>query len=124
MQINVNFVCLFSYLFIYLSVYLSVCLSACLLLFHFHFAPTGGLFENGDEIVEMAFQDAVERINSDENIMPNTRLEVVIEKLERCDSFQASKRGMAFQFRRCSMWEQLKKKARFCIEKYCKVKYP
>ncbi len=53
----------------------------------------GGLFENGDETVEMAFRDAVERINSDETILPNTRLEAVIEKLERCDSFQASKKG-------------------------------
>ncbi|KAH9389246.1 hypothetical protein TYRP_008603, partial [Tyrophagus putrescentiae] len=52
----------------------------------------GGLFENGDETVEMAFRDAVERINSDETILPNTRLEAVIEKLERCDSFQASKK--------------------------------
>lgn len=54
----------------------------------------GGLFENGDETVEMAFRDAVERINSDETILPNTRLEAVIEKLERCDSFQASKKGI------------------------------
>ena len=52
----------------------------------------GGLFENGDESVELAFRDAIEKIN-DESILPNTRLEAVIEKLERCDSFQASKRG-------------------------------
>lgn len=59
-----------------------------------HFSLSiGGLFENGDETVEMAFRDAVERINSDETILPNTRLEAVIEKLERLDSFQASKRG-------------------------------
>lgn len=52
----------------------------------------GGLFENGDETVEMAFRDAIERINSDETVLPHTHLEAVIEKLERCDSFQASKR--------------------------------
>lgn len=53
----------------------------------------GALFENGEDAVEMAFKDAVERVNSDESVLPNTRIEAVIEKLERCDSFQASKRG-------------------------------
>ncbi|XP_046915372.2 glutamate receptor ionotropic, kainate 2 [Dermatophagoides farinae] len=56
-----------------------------------HLVKIGGLFENGDESVELAFRDAIEKIN-DESILPNTRLEAVIEKLERCDSFQASKR--------------------------------
>lgn len=53
----------------------------------------GGLFENGDDTAELAFRDAVERINSDPKLLPNTRIEAVVEKLERCDSFQASKRG-------------------------------
>lgn len=53
----------------------------------------GGLFENGDDTAEIAFRDAIERINSDLKLLPNTRIEAVIEKLERCDSFQASKRG-------------------------------
>lgn len=54
----------------------------------------GGLFENGDELVEMAFRDAVARINSDETLLPQTRIEPIIERLEPCDSFQASKRGI------------------------------
>ena len=54
----------------------------------------------------MAFRDAVERINSDESILPDTRIEAVIEKLERCDSFQASKRGKQWP-RRCLLSNNL-----------------
>ncbi len=54
---------------------------------------TGGLFENGDDTVELAFRYAVDRINSDNSILPHTRLVAQVERLEKCDSFQASKRG-------------------------------
>ncbi|UXI22280.1 uncharacterized protein NH340_JMT08223 [Sarcoptes scabiei] len=51
----------------------------------------GGMFENGDEIIEQAFRDAIDKIN-EEKFLPHTRLEPIIERLEKCDSFQASKR--------------------------------
>lgn len=57
------------------------------------FFVLGALFENGDELLEMAFRDAIARVNTDETLLPNTRIESIIERLEPCDSFQASKRG-------------------------------
>src|SRR6218665_541364 len=57
----------------------------------------GGLFENGDNAVEMAFKLALERLNVDPTLRSRSGATIhfvpVIEKLERCDSFQASKRG-------------------------------
>lgn len=55
------------------------------------------MFENGDEIIEQAFRDAIDKIN-EEKFLPHTRLEPIIERLEKCDSFQASKRGFFSQF--------------------------
>ncbi|UXI16430.1 uncharacterized protein NH340_JMT02373 [Sarcoptes scabiei] len=52
----------------------------------------GVLFENGDDLAEMAFRDAVAIINADDSLLPNTRIEAIVERLEPCDSFQASKR--------------------------------
>ncbi|KPM05200.1 glutamate receptor, ionotropic kainate 2-like protein 3 [Sarcoptes scabiei] len=40
----------------------------------------------------MAFRDAVAIINADDSLLPNTRIEAIVERLEPCDSFQASKR--------------------------------
>lgn len=53
----------------------------------------GGLFEHGDDAVELAFRYAVDRINADNRVLPHTRLVAQVERLEKCDSFQASKRG-------------------------------
>ena len=52
----------------------------------------GGLFESGDEAIELAFRYAVDRINNDNRILSQSRLSAHIERLERSDSFQASKR--------------------------------
>ncbi|KAI1307964.1 Glutamate receptor ionotropic, kainate 2 [Halotydeus destructor] len=54
--------------------------------------PPGGLFESGDEAAELAFRYAVDRINSDNRILPHCRLAAQVERLEKSDSFQASKR--------------------------------
>jgi hypothetical protein len=41
----------------------------------------------------MAFKNAIDRINNNKKILPNSNIAGNIEKLERSDSFQASKRG-------------------------------
>ncbi len=44
----------------------------------------------------MAFRYAVERVNSNRNILPNSLLSAQIEKIPPQDSFHASKRGEIF----------------------------
>lgn len=66
-----------------------------------NFLIQGGLFENGDDAVELAFRYAVDRINADNRVLPHTRLLAQVERLERCDSFQASKRG---KLRQLNCW--------------------
>ena len=53
----------------------------------------GGLFESGDEALELAFRYAIERVNADSKILPFSRLVPRIERLEKADSFQASRKG-------------------------------
>ena len=53
----------------------------------------GGLFEKGEDAVEMAFRYAVDRINADNKILPHTRLVAQVEQLEKFDSFSSSKKG-------------------------------
>lgn len=53
----------------------------------------GGLFEAGDEALELAFKYAIERVNADKKILPNTKLVAKVERLEKADSFQASRKG-------------------------------
>lgn len=53
---------------------------------------TGGLFEAGDESLEHAFRFAVDRVNTNSRLLPQTRLSSHVERLTRSDSFQASKR--------------------------------
>lgn len=55
--------------------------------------PKGGLFEAGDEALELAFKYAIERVNADKKILPNTKLVAKVERLEKADSFQASRKG-------------------------------
>ena len=54
---------------------------------------SGGIFERGDDPLESAFKNAVERINGDRKILPRIRLEPMIERIEPRDSFQAAKNG-------------------------------
>lgn len=57
------------------------------------FPNSGGIFEAGDGILEMAFRSAVDRINSDKKILPRTKLVAQVERIEKGDSFSASKRS-------------------------------
>lgn len=43
--------------------------------------------------MEMAFKSAVDRINSDGKLIPRSRLLAQVEKVEKSDSFSASKKG-------------------------------
>ncbi|XP_022241144.1 glutamate receptor ionotropic, kainate 2-like [Limulus polyphemus] len=52
----------------------------------------GGLFESGDEVLQSAFRYAVDRVNSDNSLLPNSRLSANIQQLEHQDSFQASRK--------------------------------
>ena len=56
----------------------------------------GGLFDNDDESQEVAFINAVNRINANRNILPKSHLVAQVEKITKDDSFEASKRGMPF----------------------------
>ncbi|GFW48804.1 uncharacterized protein TNCV_4243841 [Trichonephila clavipes] len=53
----------------------------------------GGLFESGDEDLELAFRYAVDHVNADTNVLPTSRLQAHIERVEKHDSFTASKKG-------------------------------
>ncbi|GIY23769.1 uncharacterized protein CEXT_106151 [Caerostris extrusa] len=66
-------------------------------LYAFHQAPdwlTGGLFESGDEDLELAFRYAVDHVNADTNVLPLNRLQAHVERVEKHDSFTASKKGL------------------------------
>jgi len=52
----------------------------------------GGLFERGEENLALAFRLAIDRINADKRLLPKTRLEPVIEILDKSDSFTASRK--------------------------------
>ncbi|XP_067123751.1 glutamate receptor ionotropic, kainate 2 isoform X1 [Centruroides vittatus] len=52
----------------------------------------GGIFELGDEVMAQAFIDAVEKVNADGKLLKKSRLLAVVEKIERHDSFQASRK--------------------------------
>ncbi|KFM59945.1 Glutamate receptor, ionotropic kainate 2, partial [Stegodyphus mimosarum] len=51
----------------------------------------GGLFEDFDDDREMAFRYAVDRINADDTVLPNSRLAAKIERLKPQSSFHAAK---------------------------------
>lgn len=57
----------------------------------------GGLFEAGDESLELAFKYAIEMINADKKILPLTKLVAKVEHLEKADSFQASRKGKSLE---------------------------
>ncbi|GFU06367.1 uncharacterized protein NPIL_643771 [Nephila pilipes] len=59
-------------------------------------AKEGGLFESGDEDLELAFRYAVDHVNADTNVLPTSRLQAHIERVEKHDSFTASKKGELF----------------------------
>ncbi|XP_069951037.1 glutamate receptor ionotropic, kainate 2 isoform X4 [Cherax quadricarinatus] len=51
----------------------------------------GGIFEERDEVQELAFRYAVERVNKDRSTLPDSKLSAQIERLPADDSFKASK---------------------------------
>lgn len=62
----------------------------------------GGIFETGDDVLEMAFSSAVDRINTmglgepgAQFVTPGSRLLARVEHTERLDSFQASRKVCA-----------------------------
>ena len=57
------------------------------------FDISGGLFDHSDTVQEIAFRYAVDRVNSDRDIMPRSRLTAQIERIREQDSFYASKQG-------------------------------
>lgn len=60
---------------------------------HKYFYFAGGLFHPADDKQEIAFRNAVEKINSDRTILPRSKLSAQIERISPQDSFHASKRG-------------------------------
>lgn len=55
--------------------------------------PKGGLFHPADDNQELAFRQAVDRINADRMILPRSKLVAQIERISPFDSFHAGKRG-------------------------------
>ncbi|XP_061398864.1 glutamate receptor ionotropic, kainate 1-like [Musca vetustissima] len=53
----------------------------------------GGLFHPSDDNQELAFRQAVDRINADRLILPRSKLVAQIERISPFDSFHAGKRG-------------------------------
>ncbi|GBN11267.1 hypothetical protein AVEN_268836-1 [Araneus ventricosus] len=51
-----------------------------------------GLFESGDEDLELAFRYAVDHVNADTSVLPTSRLQAHVERVEKHDSFTASKK--------------------------------
>lgn len=54
---------------------------------------SGGLFDLAESKQEVAFRYAVERVNANRKILPQSLLSAIIEKIPPQDSFHASKRG-------------------------------
>jgi len=52
----------------------------------------GGLFDLSESKQEVAFRYAVERVNANRKVLPNSLLSAQIEKIPPQDSFHASKR--------------------------------
>ena len=53
----------------------------------------GGLFQPNDEKQEIAFKYAIDKINLDRSILPNSKLTSNIEIISPYDSFRATKKG-------------------------------
>ena len=52
---------------------------------------TGGIFEVGQDDLVEAFEDAVQRVNNDRNLLSKTKLLSRIERIKPHDSFHAAK---------------------------------
>lgn len=53
----------------------------------------GGLFHPTDDHQELAFRQAVERLNADRLVLPRSKLVAQIERISPFDSFHAGKKG-------------------------------
>ena len=53
----------------------------------------GGLFEEANSMEEIAFKYAVDHINRNRELLPESRVMAQIERIPTHDSFYASKRG-------------------------------
>lgn len=54
----------------------------------------GGLFTPDQREEEFMFRLAVSNINEDETILPSTKLQAQIKRIEYFDSFHANKKGL------------------------------
>lgn len=64
-------------------------------MFPFLFPQLGGLFDMSDSVEEISFRYAVDRVNGDRDILPNSRLTAQIDRIQPEDSFYASKQGQS-----------------------------
>ncbi len=62
------------------------------------FSP-GGLFDMPDQVQEVAFRFAVDHVNLDRSVLPDTRLTAQIERIPAQDSFYAAKQGEIYKDR-------------------------
>ena len=52
-----------------------------------------------DTVQEIAFRYAVDRVNSEREVLPRSRLTAQIERIPQEDSFYASKQGMTQDYK-------------------------
>ncbi|XP_076341036.1 glutamate receptor ionotropic, kainate 1-like [Tachypleus tridentatus] len=53
---------------------------------------TGGLFESDDDSLQVVFRYIVDKVNTDQVLLPTSFLSATVEQLEYQDSFQASRK--------------------------------
>ena len=63
-------------------------------LFIYFYNKKGGLFNEDEKEQELIFKHAVEKINSDQTILPRSSLVAHIERVRPEDSFRANKKGI------------------------------
>ena len=77
---------------------------------------SGGIFDEGEDAQEAAFQHAVDLVNADRSLLVRTRLIAHIEKIPSGDSFKASKKGNIFL-----PWKRMFQVLTFLFSSLCKL---
>ena len=62
-------------------------------LFKLFIVLIGGLFDGAEPTQELAFRYAIDRVNSNRNVLPRSRLTSSSERVPPSDSYIASKKG-------------------------------
>ena len=60
----------------------------------------GGIFDEGDDALQQAFQFAVNGVKEDRSLLVRTQLIPQADRIPKGDSFKASKRGKVFNFQK------------------------